>query len=34
MEAASGKSALLTEHTRHEIDHWVRKFRRVGSDPR
>jgi NADH-quinone oxidoreductase subunit E len=26
MEAASGKTALLTEHTRHEIDHWVRKF--------
>jgi NADH-quinone oxidoreductase subunit E len=26
MEAVSGKTALLTEHTRHEIDHWVRKF--------
>jgi NADH-quinone oxidoreductase subunit E len=26
MESASGKSALLSEHTRHEIDHWVKKF--------
>jgi len=26
MEAASGKTALLSEHTRHEIDHWVKKF--------
>ena len=26
MEAASGKAALLSEHTRHEIDHWVQKF--------
>ena len=23
---APGKSALLSEHTRHEIDHWVGKF--------
>jgi NADH-quinone oxidoreductase subunit E len=23
---APGKSALLSEHTRHEIDHWVKKF--------
>jgi len=22
----TGKSALLSEHTRHEIDHWVAKF--------
>jgi NADH-quinone oxidoreductase subunit E len=22
----NGKAALLTEHTRHEIDHWVAKF--------
>jgi NADH-quinone oxidoreductase subunit E len=26
METASGKTALLTEHTRREIDHWVQKF--------
>ncbi len=24
--ALPGKAALLTEHTRHEIDHWVAKF--------
>jgi len=24
--AAKGKTALLSEHTRHEIDHWVAKF--------
>jgi NADH-quinone oxidoreductase subunit E len=24
--AVSGKAALLSEHTRHEIDHWVAKF--------
>jgi len=23
---AKGKTALLSEHTRHEIDHWVAKF--------
>ncbi len=26
MDAVTGKSALLTEHTRREIDHWVAKF--------
>ena len=26
MDGASGKTALLSEHTRHEIDHWVAKF--------
>jgi NADH-quinone oxidoreductase subunit E len=26
MAAASGKAALLSEHTRHEIDHWISKF--------
>jgi len=24
--AVSGKAALLTEHTRHEIDEWVARF--------
>jgi NADH-quinone oxidoreductase subunit E len=26
MSTQSGKTALLSEHTRHEIDHWVAKF--------
>jgi NADH-quinone oxidoreductase subunit E len=26
MESAPGKAALLSEHTRHEIDRWVQKF--------
>ena len=26
MDAVTGKSALLSEHTRREIDHWVAKF--------
>jgi NADH-quinone oxidoreductase subunit E len=26
MDAAPGKAALLSEHTRREIDHWVGKF--------
>lgn len=26
MESAPGKTALLSEHTRREIDRWVRKF--------
>jgi NADH-quinone oxidoreductase subunit E len=26
MSTPAGKSALLSEHTRHEIDHWVAKF--------
>ena len=26
MADASGKTAVLSEHTRHEIDHWVGKF--------
>jgi NADH-quinone oxidoreductase subunit E len=26
MNAATARSALLTEHTRREIDHWVAKF--------
>jgi NADH-quinone oxidoreductase subunit E len=26
MSTPAGKTALLSEHTRHEIDHWVAKF--------
>ena len=26
MADASGKAALLSEHTRQEIDHWIGKF--------
>ena len=26
MTDAADKTALLSEHTRHEIDHWVAKF--------
>ena len=26
MNTSTGKTALLSEHTRHEIDHWVAKF--------